>query len=187
MNKVKLLIIFIVTSWLLGFLYFIKITQNTTNTDRSITDAIIVFGQKKQYLYAATELLKLGYAPLIFITGNGNRTEFRNYFQTHKLAGEQFIFKEEVAGSNDNYVNSLIVFLNKYNLHSVRIVVDSYELPRLMIEIGSLLPRDLTVISHPVVLPGKQYGLIFKEYIKYWLMLLASFVGHENELNLSYS
>ena len=40
----------VIFTWFLGFFYFLKITEEELAINRSITDAIIVVGQKKQNL-----------------------------------------------------------------------------------------------------------------------------------------
>ena len=47
-----------------------------------MTDAIVIFGTNDQELYAGTQLLKLGYAPLVFVTSDKPKTAFFNFFKT---------------------------------------------------------------------------------------------------------
>ena len=98
-----------------------------------MTDAIVVFGTNDQELYAGTQLLKLGYAPLVFVTSDKPKTAFFNFFKTYNLAPEQFIFDRELAVNTSNYSTDTAEFLRKYRLQSMRLVVGSIELGSLNI------------------------------------------------------
>ena len=83
-----------------------------------MTDAIVVFGTNDQELYAGTQLLKLGYAPLVFVTSDKPKTAFFHFFKTFNLAPEQFIFDRELAVNTSNYSTDTAEFLRKYRLQS---------------------------------------------------------------------
>jgi alpha-ketoglutarate-dependent taurine dioxygenase len=116
-----------------------------------MTDAIVIFGTKDQELYAGTQLLKLGYAPLVFVTSDKPKTAFSNFFKTYNLAPEQFIFDRELAVNTTNYSTDTAEFIRKYRLQSMRLVVGSIELPRALLEVTSKIPRNIIIIPHPVI------------------------------------
>ncbi|GAB4164239.1 MAG: hypothetical protein Tsb006_3780 [Rickettsiaceae bacterium] len=187
MKALKLTLAIFMTIWCLGFFYFVRITHDISNYNRSMTDAIVIFGGKKQRLYSGIQLLKLGYAPLAFITGSKSRAEFDNFFKANNLLPEQFIFDTDLAENQLNFAANTVEFLKKYQLLSIRVVVDAPQLPRAMLEISSRVPEGVIVIPHPVSSSSKSYGLMIKEYMKYTITLFASYIGYEDELNLSYS
>ncbi len=186
MKIVSLLISLIITSWCLGFFYFTKTTSEISNYNRDMTDAIVIFGEKKQRIYAGTQLLKMGYAPLVFITSDKPKSDFTDFFKTHRSAPEQFIFDTALAKNTINHAADTAEFLKKYKLHSIRLVVDAIELPRAMLEITSKVPSNIIIIPHPVLGIDKDYDLIMIEYIKYTITLIAQYIGYKEELNLSY-
>jgi len=185
---ISLLISLALTSWCLGFFYFVKTTSNISNYNRNMTDAIVVFGTRAQELYAGTQLLKLGYAPLVFVTSDKPKTEFASFFKTYNLAPEQFIFDSELAINTSNYSTDTAEFLRKYRLHSMRLVVDSIELPRALLEVTSKIPYNIVIVPHPVIgVDTQDYDLVMIEYIKYTVTLIAQYIGYKKELNLSYN
>lgn len=103
MKGFRLTIASILILWCGGFFYYVYVVENTSNDNRKITDAIVVFGGNKQRLYAGVQLLKFGYAPLIFITGDKPEEEYKNYLRTQNLAPEQFIFDEYLAKNKQNH------------------------------------------------------------------------------------
>jgi len=151
-----------------------------------MTDAIVVFGTNDQELYAGTQLLKLGYAPLVFVTSDKPKTAFFNFFKTYNLAPEQFIFDRELAVNTSNYSTDTAEFLRKYRLQSMRLVVGSIELPRALLEVTAKIPPNIIIIPHPVISIDIGYDLIMMEYIKYTITLIVQYVGYKKELNLSY-
>ncbi|RTK92503.1 MAG: hypothetical protein EKK61_04085 [Rickettsiales bacterium] len=178
--------IIVIFVWLLGFFYFLKITEEELTINRSITDAIVVIGQKKSNLNSGVQLLKLGYSPFIFITTNYNKDDFENYFKLNKLASEQFIFSSQIDAYQENVAITILNFITKYKFKSLRIIADNVAMPRILIEISQVLPKDIIIIPHPIA-NNKKYGDIIKEYTKYIYILFTSLIGYRSELNLSYS
>lgn len=178
--------IIVIFVWFLGFFYFLKITEEELTINRSITDAIVVVGQKKSNLNSSVQLLKLGYSPFIFITSNYNKDDFENYFKLNKLASEQFIFSNQIdAYYQENVAIKILNFITKYKFKSLRIVADDIAIPRILIEISQVLPKDIVIIPHPMV-NNQKYGDLIKEYTRYIYVLLTSSIGYRSQLNASY-
>ena len=186
MKIISLLISLIITSWCLGFFYFTKTTSDISNYKRNMTDSIVIFGENEQRLYAGTQLLKMGYAPLVFVTSNKPKSEFTSFFKIYNLAPEQFIFDSELAANTTNYSTDTAEFLRKYRLHSMRLVANAVELPRALLDITSKVPRNIIIIPHPVANVDMEYDSIMIEYIKYTITLIAQYIGYKKELNLPY-
>ena len=187
MKIIKLILSLALLLWCSGFFYFLYITNHISNDNRNVTDSIVIFGGKQQNLYSGAQLLKLGYAPLVFITGSKPKEDYSNFFETQKLAPEQFIFDQHISSNNSNHAIDAIMFLKKYQFNSMRLVVSAYQLPRAILELEANISPDIIIIPHPISQKQPNYILVFKEYNKYILVLLASFIGKEDELNLSYS
>ena len=192
MKIIKLVLAFLALLWCsilllwgTGFFYFLHITSNISNDNRNVTDAIVIFGGSQQNLYSGVQLLKLGYAPLAFITGHKPSEEYQNFLKTQHVSPEQFIFDKSIASNKSNHAMDAMIFLKKYQFNSMRLVVKSYQLPRAMLEIKSKISPDIIVIPHPISQKQANYTLIFEEYTQYILVLMASFIGKEDELNLS--
>ena len=187
MKILKLTLSLIIFAWCTGFFYFINYTKNITNTNRNITQAIVVYGGNKERLYVGAQLLKMGYAPIVYITGDKPKEEYDNFIRVNNLIPAQFIFDHSLTTNNLEAIEDSLDFMKKYELHTARVVINSTQLPRAKIYFASKVPREIKFIPHVVSRKGEKHFKVFVEYFKYSIALLASFVGMENELNLSYS
>ena len=187
MKILKLTLSLIIFAWCTGFFYFINYTKNITNTNRNITQAIVVYGGNKERLYVGAQLLKMGYAPIVYITGDKPKEEYDNFIRVNNLIPAQFIFDHSLTTNNLEAIEDSLDFIKKYELHTARVVINSTQLPRAKIDFASKVPREIKFIPHVVSRKGEKHFKVFVEYFKYSIALLASFVGMENELNLSYS
>ena len=187
MKIFKLTLSLIVFAWCAGFFYFISYTKNITNTNRNITQAIVVYGGNKERLYVGAQLLKLGYAPVVYITGDKPKSDYDNFIRVNNLTNSQFIFDQSLTTSNLEPIEDSLDFMKKFEFHTARVVINSTQLPRANIDFASKVPGEIKFIPHVVSRKGEKHFKVFVEYLKYNVTLLASFVGMENELNLSYS
>lgn len=186
MKIIRLLISLLILTWAGGFFYFKESTENFTLETKTITDAIVVFGGNKNGLYVGVQLLRLGYAPIVYITGKKPAEEYDNFLKSHKLVPEQFIFDTSFAGDND-FAKETATFLKKYHFDIVRLVVTAEQMPRALIEVKALIPVSATVISHPISRKHNDYNLLFIEYNKLLLTYFLNYFGLVRDLNLPYS
>ena len=188
MKLIRTIFGLILLSWGLGFFYFIHVIQDYVLDNKTLTEAILVFGSSnKQRLYTATELLKFGYAPLILITGDDDLSIYKNYLKEQGIPEYQFIFDPRPTEASNDYSLDTYYLLKRYKIYSIRLVMSAEELPRATIELARHLPDNISVVPHPVSLKKKNYNSIFIEYNKYLLIILAPIFGLQNDLNLSYS
>jgi hypothetical protein len=187
MKIFKLTVSLLLLTWCAGFFYFLHYTKNISNENRNMTEAIIVYGGNKQRLYIGAQLLKLGYAPIIFVTGDKPKEEYTNFIKSNNLIPEQFLFDYALANNNLNPINDALAFLKKYQFQTARVVVNSTQLPRARLEYTSKAPFDIALIFHAVSKKDERTFPIFVEYLKYCVILFTSFVGIEDELDLSYT
>ena len=187
MRIVKVTFYLLVLAWCVGYFRFIYISQNYTLENKTTTDTIVVFGGNAQRLYTGAKLVKFGYAPYIFVTGNKPSEEYMPFLKEQNLSPDRFIYDVKYAGSNHDYGLETALFLRRYNFSSARLVSPSYQISRAMIELNANLPLNISVIAHPVSLKHKNYTLLFIEYNKYVLMFVANILGIAHEINLSYS
>jgi len=187
MKILKLTLSLIIFSWCAGYFYFVSYTKNISNTNRNITQAIIIYGGNKERLYVGAQLLKLGYAPVVYITGDKPKSEYDNFIRVNNLTEAQFIFDPSLTTNNLGPIEDSLDFMRKYQFHTARVVINATQLPRARIDFASKVPNEIKFVPHVVSRKGEKHFKIFIEYIKYSATLLASFVGMENELDLSYS
>ena len=129
----------------------------------------------------------MGYSPIVYITGDKPKEEYDNFIRVNNLIPAQFIFDHSLTTNNLEAIEDSLDFMKKYELHTARVVINSTQLPRAKIDFASKVPREIKFIPHVVSRKGEKHFKVFVEYFKYSIALLASFVGIENELNLSYS
>ena len=150
MKILKLTLSLIIFAWCTGFFYFINYTKNITNTNRNITQAIVVYGGNKERLYVGAQLLKMGYAPIVYITGDKPKEEYDNFIRVNNLIPAQFIFDHSLTTNNLEAIEDSLDFMKKYELHTARVVINSTQLPRAKIDFASKVPREIKFIPHVV-------------------------------------
>ncbi len=187
MKIIQIIISLSIFAWCMGFFYFIKYTNNISNENRNITESIVVYGGNKERLYVGAQLLKLGYAPIVFVTGDKPRKEYENFIKSNNIIQEQFLFDKTLANNKLSPINDVLAFLKRYQFHSVRVVLNATQIPRAKLEFAAKVPREIILIPHAVSKKGDKSFKVFIEYLKYNIMLFASFMGTEDDFDLSYS
>lgn len=172
--------------WFLGFIYFYIYVNREPIINRTITDAIIVVDATKININTSVQLLKIGYAPFIYVVSDIEEEDYQNYYKANNLAPEQFILGNKLSNDQLNIPARILYFINKYKFKTIRIVSNSVAMPRIMVELHQILPGDIIIIPHPI-LNNSSFNHIISEYFKYIYILLTSFIGYQNEFNLSYS
>jgi uncharacterized SAM-binding protein YcdF (DUF218 family) len=189
MRFIRTIFSIILLSWGIGFFYFIRIINNYVIDNTTPTEAILVFGNNKQRLYTAAELLKFGYAPLILITSNSNEdpANYKNYLKEQGISEHLFIFEPQ-SPDYKNYALDTYFLVKRYKIYSIRLVTAAEELPRAIYETTRYLsPINVSIIPHPISSKKKDYFSIFIEYNKYLLIISAPIFGLQDEFTLSYS
>ena len=187
MKILQLALSLIILAWCMGFFYFIYYTNNISNENRNATEAIAIYGGNKERLYVGAKLLNLGYAPIVFVTGDKKKEEYANFIKANNLIPEQFLFDKKLANNNLSPINDILAFLKKYEFHTVRVVLNATQIPRARLGFAAKIPDEIVIIPHAVSRKGEKHSQIFREYIKYSIMLFAYFIGIEDDFDLSYS
>jgi hypothetical protein len=152
-----------------------------------MTESIIVYGGNKERLFVGAQLLKLGYAPIVFVTGDKPKEEYTNFIKASNLIPEQFLFDLALANNNLNPINDTLAFMKKYQFQTARVIVNATQLPRARLEYSAKSPFDVALIFHAVSRKREKNLQVFVEYVKYCAILFTSFIGIEDELDLSYT
>lgn len=187
MKLIKLFFSTTIFIWCMGFFYFLHTTNNLSNNNRNRSQSIIIWGNDLQNLYTGTQLLKLGYSNIVFVTNSDDEKVLREFLKSHNAVQEQFIFNKYQSNKKYDYANFVAQFLKENNINSARIVINAYQLPRALTRLKTTITSDIDIIPHPISQKKQDSYRVFKEYAKYTLVLIASFIGKENELDLSYS
>ena len=185
--KAAIIAIIIFLLWCAGFFVFMSYAKNASNENINTSSAIITFGGSQKRILVGVQLLKLGYAPIMYITGNKPEEEYTNFIKSQGLIPEQFLFDTQIANSHLSPINDTLAFMHKYQFQSARVVVKWTQLPRARLQFSNAIFGQLNIIPHSTPYKKEKITKIFIEYAKYTLTLIASFIGMDNELNLSYS
>lgn len=187
MRVINLLISILVFIWCIGYFWFIHEAESFELENRTQTDTIIIFGGNKQSLYIGVQLVKLGYAPIMFVTGDRPAEEYTPFLREQNITSNQVVFDVEYANENNDYGREAATFMRRYKFETARLVAPSYQIKRALIDMNANLPMLSKVIPHPVSLKKHNYNMLFFEYNKYVLMFVANILGIANEVDLSYS
>lgn len=185
MNILKKFLLLTFFTWSIGFFIFLHSAYNFTIDYKTSTDAVVIFGASKQRLYAGSQLVKLGYSPMIFIVADKPAMEYVPFLIEQGLSPSQIVTNSE-ADSLKDYGTETALFLKEHNFQTIRLVAPSYQIKRAEVEVETKLPGEIIVIPYPVSLKRPDYYLLLAEYNKLLLSIFARFFGLYNEISLSY-
>lgn len=187
MRVLKLIIAICILIWSVGYFTFLNSSKNFTIDTSNLSDVVIVFGGKKQRLYTGVQLVKLGYSPYMFVTGDKPLSEYLSFLKAHKISREHFIFDVDFAHQYKDYALEAAIFIRKNQFTSARVVADASQISRAMIEIRSHVAIGTKLIPHPVSFKGGNYTKMFVEYNKFVFVFLANMFGFANNVSLLYT
>lgn len=187
MRIFNFIILVTIFSWCAGYFVFLYNGSKSKLEDNRFSDTIVVFGGNKQSLYVGAQLVKYGYAPSVFVTGDKPEEDYKAFLVENNISSDQFIYDVENANGGINDAKEVALFMRKNEFNSARIIAGSYQVSRAAVEIKANLPNRVTIIQHGIEPKKTDYLMIFKEYNKFLLVFMADLVGMANEVNLSYS
>jgi uncharacterized SAM-binding protein YcdF (DUF218 family) len=174
MRSVVLFVALSFMLWCLGGFYYIYTTESYKITNRSPTDAIVVYTGGNQRINTGISLLKAGYAPIMFISGVSSPTQLKNFLAENGIAQDQVIYGLSANTTQDN-AEEIAEFISAHNLKSIRLVTSSYHMPRALDETESRVRLGTIIIPHPVLSEQRNYKILFREYNKYILSKLLKY------------
>lgn len=175
MRHFILILLAIVCLWLAGFAYFIYYTKQYPIDNSTVTDAIVVITGGKSRVKTGVNLLKAGYAPILFISGVDPQNQLKDFLVQNGINLDQVIYGGNVASTKEN-AQEIGQFVINYNLKSIRLVTSYYHMPRAYAEVARLLPTKVTIIPHVVLIEEMDYFLTFKQYNKYLLSVIIDMI-----------
>ncbi|MGI4775716.1 MAG: YdcF family protein, partial [Janthinobacterium lividum] len=135
MRTILKLIAAIIILWFIGAINYTLYTESYKITDRSQTQAIVVYAGGRSRLDAGISLLKAGYGPLLFVAGVDSADQLKNYLVENNVKPERVIYGlPSVKGRNDN-ATEIAEFISSHGLTSIRLVAFSYQMPRVLEEV----------------------------------------------------
>jgi uncharacterized SAM-binding protein YcdF (DUF218 family) len=175
----------IVGLWLGGFVFFCyRINHYEVNNEH--TDAIVVLTGGRNRITESISLLNSGLADRMFISGVSKKvtiTDIENKSGVALLQPEKVELGYKAKDTVGN-ASEAKEWIEKNNIHSVRLVTSNYHLPRALTELGTYhLP--LKIVAHPVYSEKvsknwwRSWGtlkFIFAEYNKYVFVRLRNLI-----------
>ncbi len=187
MKVFKLIVAIIVMGWSIGYFIFLDSVKYFSLDKSTLSDVVIIFGGKKQHLYTGAQLVKLGYSPYMFVTGDKPFSEYIPFLKSYNIAEQHFIFNVDFAHEYKDYALEASMFMRQNKFKSARIVADSSQIARAMIEIRSHVSIDTLLVPHPVSLKGSGHVKLFIEYNKFVFIYLSNILGFASNISLVYT
>ena len=176
MRYIALIIALLFALWCAGGFYYIYYTESYKITDRSQTDAIVVYTGGSQRINTGIGLLKAGYAPIMFISGVSSPTQLKNFLTENGVGQDQVIYGISANTTRDN-AEEIAEFISAHNIKSIRLVTSSYHMPRALEETRERVRLGTVIIPHPVLSEQRNYQILFREYNKYLISKLLKYFG----------
>ncbi len=159
--------------WVAGFFYYIHYT-NSYVVNNVATDAIAVFTGGKQRISTGVQLLKAGYAPVLFISGVESLAQLKQFLIENSVNTDHVIYGLNASSTKDN-AKEVADFISSHSVRSIRLVTSSYHMPRALEETRQQAPYGTVIVPHPVFSNQPNYLVFFKEYHKYMFIIIAKF------------
>lgn len=170
--------------WFCGFIWFGQKINDYMEYNEEHTDAIAVLTGGRNRIAEAIKLFNNQMADHLFISGVEKNTSLRDITQKLKLKINNPV-KVELGHKATNTIENAIEikeWIEKNNIHSVRLVTSNYHVPRSLSELESL-NLSLKIIAHPVYSEKvarhwwQSWGtfkLILGEYNKYLVVIIRN-------------
>ena len=193
MRVMASLLFFILIGWCIGLTLFVRGLQDAPVTDTVHADAIVVLTGGNGRVERGLSLLAEGTAPLLFISGVGEKVSLAEILQEHAtpsvrqaiaLKGNAVMLGRTASTTRTN-AQEVALFARARSAYRLRIVTAHYHMPRSLLEIHHALP-EATLIADPVFPDGFKRDewwkhqntrrLMLVEYHKYIAALLRMLV-----------
>ena len=152
MSRLTTIVVFSISLWILGLVYFtlqIPVQQPTSNFK---TDGIVVLTGSKDRVIKGIELLIEGRGDKLLISGVGNSVSLNDLkklanYKSHKL--DEHITLGYYATNTRTNADETDMWMELNNYMSLQLVTSDYHVPRSLIEFKVMLP-NVQIIPYPV-------------------------------------
>ncbi len=178
-------IVFLMT---VDMFFFISRIHTQVNYSQEATDAIILLAPRKHTIAACAKLMQQNYAPITLVATTQVRGKdyFLNFLQKNNFAQEQFLFNSELSLQTSDLAAIIGKMVTHNNLSSVRIVADSAQIDRAIVELKNDLPLNVAIVNHPVINIYATYSYLIREYFKLRIEQILSIFSMEELVFFSY-
>ena len=178
------IILSVAVLWLCAFAVFILQMQLPASEPQERADALIVLTGGKQRLERGFELLAKGGAPVLFISGVGEKVTVDEMLQAHATPAirdaiarsHAEIVLDHTASSTQTNAEQTAAFVRQRGYLTIRLITGHYHMPRSMVEFRAALPGVViyrepvvpdSLAHHPWWSDADSRHLIWQEFHKY--------------------
>lgn len=174
----------LVCTWTAGLFAFAAKVRSTGRDEETVTEAIVTLTGGTDRVSTGAELLKLGKADKLLISGVNKAVDWTLLSRTIETLPDELAERITLGHiACDTWENALEsrYWMEKNGFSSLRLVTAAYHMPRSLSEFKNVMP-DFKIIPHPVFpanfkhdewwkYPGTT-ALIISEYNKFLLVAL---------------
>lgn len=107
----------------------------------TVTEAIVVFTGGENRIEEAVRLLESNRAPRLYISGLNEKTTKVDVLKKAHYQGDSTRIDVDYAKNTTENVVLTAHFLINHNIHSIRLVTNSYHMPRALIKLSKMVPH----------------------------------------------
>lgn len=190
----------LVMLWAISLAWFVYSMPSQSASPSAKSEAIVVLTGGQGRVEHGIDMLALGAAPVLFISGVGEHVTVEQLLLEHADAktrdqlmhADVDIVLDHVARSTVSNADQTANFLREKNITNIRLVTASYHMKRSMHEFKAVLP-DIKILPDAVFPDGFQregwWGhentrrLIFSEFYKYWVVVVRDWLKPAEQQN----
>lgn len=174
-----ILLIFLI--WLGGFGYFVTTVKNTSQDLSTVVDGIVVLTGGQGRIAEGMKLYQQKLGRNLFISGVYKGVDARELARKQELSKEaEILLKDEHLGykalNTIQNAEEILDWIQKNNIHTIRLVTADYHLQRSIQELRKLIP-SLEIIGHPIYVTSQldhiAFRRLWREYIKLTVRVIS--------------
>ena len=177
-RRLWLLALALLLLWLGGFIWFLRIVQETA-ADAGATDAVVVLTGGTERVETGFRLLDEGVAPRLFVSGVHPDSRLADLARGAGMDPVRLLGRVELghaAASTRGNAVEIAAWAKPQEIAAIRLVTAGYHMPRARSELRRAMPA-LRVLAHPVT-PARlraegafwrprNWGLLLGEYMNF--------------------
>jgi uncharacterized SAM-binding protein YcdF (DUF218 family) len=174
---IRRILSFVLLAWALGFAWFALLLPQPAPIAK--TDAVVVLTGGAQRIDRGLEILEAGKVKRMLISGVDRDVRPSELAAEYRRPMRVFDCCIDLGfQSVDTRSNALETarWAAKHKVKTLRLVTHDWHMRRARFELDRALPSDIKV-TNDAVSTKPPLGILFTEYNKYWLRVIAAIVG----------
>ncbi len=184
MRFIATILLSLMILWSGAFAMFLVLMALPANAPQERTDALIVLTGGKQRIERGFTLLAQGGAPVLFISGVGEKVTVEEMLAAHATPAQRAaitashaeIVLDHAASSTQTNAEQTAAFVRQRGYLTIRLITGHYHMPRSLVEFHAALPGVViyrepvvpdSLAHHPWWSSADSRRLIWQEFHKY--------------------